>query len=62
MDQRFSAERMPILRTRVPRERVRKAWLGRQGRKQLEQELAEFQAYLGEIVEEPEEDVYDAAS
>jgi len=62
MDQRFSAERMPILRTRVPRERVRKAWLGRQGLKQLTAELAEFQAYLGEIVEEPEEDVFDAAS
>jgi coenzyme F420-reducing hydrogenase delta subunit len=46
LDQRFSKERMPILRTRVPRERVRLRWLGVQGTAQLQREVAAFQAYL----------------
>jgi ferredoxin/coenzyme F420-reducing hydrogenase delta subunit len=52
MDQRFSAERMPILRTRVPRERVRQRWLGMQGHRQLQEEIVEFQEMLGQF-EEP---------
>ncbi|MEH6582782.1 MAG: hydrogenase iron-sulfur subunit [Halioglobus sp.] len=46
MDQRFSTERMPVLRTRVPREKVRVRWLGEQGTKQLQQEVVEFQSDL----------------
>jgi len=46
MDQRFSGDRMPVLRTRVPRERVRTRWLGTQGRHELEQEIADFQQQL----------------
>jgi ferredoxin/coenzyme F420-reducing hydrogenase delta subunit len=46
MEQRFSAERMPILRQRVPRERVRRRWLGAQGTPQLEREIAAFQREL----------------
>ena len=46
MDQRFSAERMPILRTRVPRELVRKRWLGVQGGTQLADELTDFKNAL----------------
>jgi len=52
MDQRFSAERMPILRTRVPRELVRKRWLGVQGGVRLAEELADFKSTL-HIDEEP---------
>jgi coenzyme F420-reducing hydrogenase delta subunit len=51
MDQRFSAERMPILRTRVPRERVRQRWLGMQGHRQLQEEIVEFQEMLGQFEE-----------
>jgi len=46
MDQRFSTERMPILRTRVPRERLRVRWLGEQGTSRLAQEIVEFQSEL----------------
>ena len=46
MEQRFSAERMPILRQRVPRERVRRRWLGTQGTQQMAQEVAEFREDL----------------
>lgn len=46
MDQRFSMERMPVLRERVPREQVRLRWLGEQGTAQLKEEVAEFQADL----------------
>jgi len=46
VDQRFSGERMPILRTRVPREKVRARWLGIQGKRQLAHEIADFQQYL----------------
>lgn len=46
MDQRFSTERMPVLRTRVPREKIKVRWLGAQGTSQLKRELAEFQAEL----------------
>ncbi len=46
MDQRFAQQRMPMLRTRVPRDRVRLRWLGAQGTKQLAQELGGFQSYL----------------
>jgi ferredoxin len=46
MDQRFSTERMPILRPRVPREQLRKLWLGKQGSKQMKQELDDFQSDL----------------
>ena len=46
LDQRFSQERMPILRTRVPREQVRLRWLGEQGTHQLANEIEEFQVYL----------------
>jgi coenzyme F420-reducing hydrogenase delta subunit/NAD-dependent dihydropyrimidine dehydrogenase PreA subunit len=46
MDQRFSAERMPILRTRVPREKVRLRWLGAQGTAQLAQEIETFRDEL----------------
>ena len=48
MDQRFSKERMPVLRTRVPRDKVRIRWLGEQGTKQLGLEVKEFQAHLRE--------------
>jgi quinol-cytochrome oxidoreductase complex cytochrome b subunit/coenzyme F420-reducing hydrogenase delta subunit len=51
MDQRFSADRMPILRTRVPRELVRKRWLGVQGTAQLAGDLTEFQADLQAVHE-----------
>ena len=37
---------MPILRTRVPRELVRKRWLGVQGAAQLVEELADFKTTL----------------
>jgi ferredoxin/coenzyme F420-reducing hydrogenase delta subunit len=46
LDKRFSGERMPILRTRVPRDRVRTRWLGVQGTKQLQAELITFQHEL----------------
>jgi len=46
MDQRFSGERMPILRTRVPREKVRVRWLGVQGTGELKQEITTFQQEL----------------
>jgi coenzyme F420-reducing hydrogenase delta subunit len=46
MDQRFNMERMPVLRARVPRDRVRLRWLGEQGTAQLRQEIAAFQAHL----------------
>jgi ferredoxin/coenzyme F420-reducing hydrogenase delta subunit len=46
MDQRFSMERMPVLRTRVPRERVRLRWLGAQGTKELQREVTAFQQDL----------------
>jgi ferredoxin/coenzyme F420-reducing hydrogenase delta subunit len=46
MNQRFKEERMPILRTRVPRKLVRKRWLGVQGSEQLDREILEFQDYL----------------
>lgn len=52
MDQRFSADRMPILRTRVPREFLRKRWLGVQGSKQLEQEVLQFQKDLTTMADE----------
>ena len=48
MDQRFAQERMPILRARVPRDKVRLRWLGVQGTKQLGREVAQFQAQLRE--------------
>ena len=48
MNQRFSKERMPILRTRVPRDKVRLRWLGAQGTKQLGREVIEFQEHLNE--------------
>jgi quinol-cytochrome oxidoreductase complex cytochrome b subunit/coenzyme F420-reducing hydrogenase delta subunit/Pyruvate/2-oxoacid:ferredoxin oxidoreductase delta subunit len=46
VDQRFSMERMPVLRTRVPRERVRLRWLGAQGTSALQHEVAAFQQEL----------------
>jgi coenzyme F420-reducing hydrogenase delta subunit len=46
LDKRFSMERMPVLRTRVPRDRVRLRWLGVQGTAALKQEVADFQAHL----------------
>jgi coenzyme F420-reducing hydrogenase delta subunit len=46
MDQRFSTERMPVLRHRVPRELVRVRWLGVQGTRQLQRDITEFQADL----------------
>ena len=46
LDQRFSMERMPVLRTRVPRERVRLRWLGAQGTSALQHEVAAFQQEL----------------
>jgi quinol-cytochrome oxidoreductase complex cytochrome b subunit/coenzyme F420-reducing hydrogenase delta subunit/ferredoxin len=49
MDERFSAQRMPILRGRVPRERLHKAWLGTLGDKQLQRQLVEFQSGLLEL-------------
>jgi ferredoxin/coenzyme F420-reducing hydrogenase delta subunit len=52
LDQRFSKERMPILRTRVPREKVRLRWLGEQGTAELGREVEEFQAYLHHADEE----------
>ena len=52
LDQRFSQERMPILRTRVPREKVRLSWLGVQGTAQLGTEIEEFQHYLHHAEEE----------
>ena len=48
LDQRFSKDRMPVLRTRVPREKVRLRWLGVQGTAQLQQEVATFQEHLQE--------------
>ena len=48
LDQRFAKERMPILRTRVPRDKVRLRWLGVQGTAQLGQEITEFQSHLRE--------------
>ena len=51
MDQRFSTERMPVLRHRVPRERVRVRWLGVQGTGQLKRDIAEFQDELQASVE-----------
>jgi len=52
LDQRFAMERMPVLRTRVPREQVRLRWLGEQGTGQLGSEVDEFQAYLHHAEEE----------
>jgi ferredoxin/coenzyme F420-reducing hydrogenase delta subunit len=46
MDQRFSTERMPVLRHRVPRELVRVRWLGVQGTGQLRRDITEFQSDL----------------
>lgn len=46
MDKRFAMERMPVLRARVPRDRVRLHWLGAQGTSQLQAEVATFQAQL----------------
>ncbi|MEP5764211.1 MAG: cytochrome b N-terminal domain-containing protein [Halieaceae bacterium] len=46
MDQRFSTERMPILRPRVPRQQLRKLWLGKQGSRQVKRELADFRHHL----------------
>jgi len=51
-DQRISQERMPNLRTRVPRERVRVRWLGIQGTSRLGGEVAAFQADLHHAEEE----------
>ncbi|GAB5451462.1 MAG: hypothetical protein Hals2KO_17900 [Halioglobus sp.] len=48
LEQRFSQERMPILRTRVPRERIRLRWLGEQGTAQLSKEIDAFQRDLSE--------------
>ena len=48
MDQRFAMERMPVLRTRVPREQVRLRWLGAQGTSELGRELIAFQQELRE--------------
>ena len=48
MDQRFSMERMPVLRTRVPRDRVRIRWLGAQGTRQLGREMEQFASELGD--------------
>jgi coenzyme F420-reducing hydrogenase delta subunit len=48
VDQRFNMERMPVLRTRVPRERVRLRWLGAQGTQALREEVALFQQELRE--------------
>ncbi len=55
LDQRFSQDRMPVLRTRVPREHVRLRWLGEQGTARLGGEIEEFQAYLHH---EEEEEAY----
>ena len=52
LDQRLSQERMPVLRTRVPRERVRLRWLGVQGTNQLASEVEEFQSQLHENEEQ----------
>jgi len=52
LDQRLSQERMPVLRTRVPRERVRQRWLGVQGTNQLATEIEEFQSQLHESEEQ----------
>ena len=46
LNQRFAKERMPILRTRVPRDKLRLRWLGVQGTAQLGREVTEFQAHL----------------
>mgnify|MGYP001787512488 CR=1 FL=1 len=51
MDQRFSGDRMPVLRTRVPRERVRTRWLGTQGKRELDQEIADFQRQLRRLAD-----------
>ncbi len=53
-DQRFSKERMPVLRTRVPRELIRVRWLGVQGTAQLKRELTEFRT---ELDADPQTDV-----
>ncbi len=50
MNQRFNKERMPVLRSRVPREKVRMRWLGEQGTAQLAREVTDFQAALSEEV------------
>ncbi len=52
MKQRFSAGRMPILRTRVPRERVRSRWLGAQGGAGMRAEVEVFQAELASDIRE----------
>ncbi len=57
MDQRFSNERMPPLRTRVPREKIRVRWLGEQGTGQLVREVAEFQTELAAGAPLPIEEV-----
>lgn len=48
MDERFSMERMPVLRERVPREQVRLRWLGAQGTSELAGEVTVFQQDLRE--------------
>ncbi|MBT4519464.1 MAG: hydrogenase iron-sulfur subunit [Halieaceae bacterium] len=45
-DKRFSQERVPVLRARVPREQIRLRWLGAQGTAQLAREVAQFQMAL----------------
>ncbi len=45
-NERFNQERMPVLRTRVPRDRVRLRWLGEQGTKHLGEEVTQFQEDL----------------
>ena len=52
LDPRFAQDRMPILRTRVPREHVRLRWLGAQGTARLGREVEDFQAYLHHAEEE----------
>ena len=60
MNQRFDKERMPVLRTRVPREKVRLRWLGEQGTAQLAHEVSTFQADLSdEIASQPRESVHE---
>jgi ferredoxin/coenzyme F420-reducing hydrogenase delta subunit len=45
-DQRFAMERMPVLRKRVPRDKVRVRWLGAQGTAELRDDVAQFQSEL----------------
>ncbi len=50
MSQRFNKERMPVLRTRVPREKVRLRWLGEQGTAALAHEVSTFQSDLSDEI------------